>query len=131
MIAKPDFGAEPFALGEARGVAIRGELDLDAAPGVTALVDEAIRTSRGTFVIDLSQLGFMDSTGLTLFIRARALLGQADRAIAVICPPGQARRVFEAAGVADLFSLFGSREEALAGGVGLRESATRAVHSQE
>ena len=33
MIAKPDFGAEPFALGEARGVAIRGELDLGAAPG--------------------------------------------------------------------------------------------------
>jgi len=55
MIAKPDFGAEPFALGEARGVAIRGELDLDAAPGLTALVDEAVRTSKGTFVIDLSQ----------------------------------------------------------------------------
>jgi len=131
MIAKPDFGAEPFALGEARGVAIRGELDLVAAPGVTALVDEAIRTSKGTFVIDLSQLGFMDSTGLTLFIRARALLGQADRGIAVICPPGQARRVFEAAGVADLFSLFGSRDEAVAGGVGLPESAGRAVHTQE
>jgi len=86
MIAKPDFGAEPFALGEARGVAIRGELDLDAAPGLTALVDEAIRTSKGTFVIDLSQLGFMDSTGLTLFIRARALLARSVR-FHMILPP--------------------------------------------
>ena len=76
MTATPDFGAGPFALGRARGVAIRGELDLDVAPGVTALVDEAIRTTAGTFVVDLSGLRFLDSTGLTLFIRARALLGQ-------------------------------------------------------
>lgn len=130
MTATPDFGAEPFALGRARGVAIRGELDLDVAPGVTALVDEAIRTTTGTFVIDLSGLRFLDSTGLTLFIRARALLGQQGRAIAVICPPGQVRGVFEAAGIADLFSLFGSREEAVAG-VGLPESAGRAVQPQE
>ena len=73
----------------------------------------------------------MDSTGLTLFIRARALLGQEGRAITVICPPGQARGVFESAGIADLFSLFGSREEAVAGGVGLPESAGRAVQPQE
>ena len=131
MTATPDFGAERFALGRARGVAIRGELDLDVAPGVTALVDEAIRTTAGTFVVDLSGLRFLDSTGLTLFIRARALLGQEGRAITVICPPGQARGVFEAAGIADLFSLFGSREEAVAAGVGLPESAGRAVQPQE
>ena len=68
----------------------------------------------GAFVIDLSQLDFIDSSGLQVLLRARGLLGREDRALAVVCPHGPVRRVFELSGYSELFALFGSREEAVA-----------------
>ena len=57
---------------------------------------------------------FLDSSGLNVLLRARALLGREERALAVVCPPGPVRRLFEMSGVAELFFLYGSREEAAA-----------------
>ena len=68
----------------------------------------------GAFVIDLSDLDFIDSTGLHVLLRARGLLGREDRQLAVVCPHGPVRRVFELSGVSELFALYGSREEAVA-----------------
>jgi hypothetical protein len=45
-------------------------------------------------------------------MRARALLGRDERALAIVCPPGAVRRLFEIAGVADLLFVYSSREEA-------------------
>ena len=47
-------------------------------------------------------------------MRARGLLGREDRELAVVCPHGPVRRVFELSGLSDLFTLYGSREEAVA-----------------
>jgi hypothetical protein len=47
-------------------------------------------------------------------MRARALLGRDERALAVVCPPGPVRRLFEMVGVSDLLFLYDSREQALA-----------------
>jgi len=57
---------------------------------------------------------FVDSAGLSVLLRARAMLGREDRQLAVVCPPGPVRRLFEVAGIADLLILFGSREDAAA-----------------
>ena len=45
---------------------------------------------------------FLDSSGLSVVLRARAMLARDERALAIICPPGPARRLLELAGVADL-----------------------------
>jgi len=42
------------------------------------------------------------------------VLGRQERELAVVCPPGPARRIFEVAGIADLLALFDSREDAAA-----------------
>jgi hypothetical protein len=68
----------------------------------------------GAFIIDLSDVGFLDSSGLHVLLRARSLLGREDRALAVICRPGPVRRVLELSGTADLFYIYGSREDAAA-----------------
>jgi anti-sigma B factor antagonist len=98
----------------APGVAVRGEVDLAAAPALETALDEAIRGSAGAFVVDLSDVEFLDSSGLNVLLRARALLGREDRAVAIVCPPGPVRRLFEVAGIADLLFLYASREEAAA-----------------
>ena len=98
-------------LGEAAGVAVRGELELATAPELSAALDEAIRGTEGPFVIDLSNVGFLDSSGIACLMRARALLGRDDRVLGVICPPGSARRALEITGVDELVALYGSRDE--------------------
>ena len=98
----------------APGVAVYGEVDIGNVGDLEVALDAAIRDSHGAFIIDFSHVGFLDSSGLHVLLRARSLLGREDRALAVICRPGPARRVLELSGTADLFLLYGSREEAAA-----------------
>ena len=101
-------------LNGAPGVAVRGEIDLDAVPRLESALDAAIRSTAGAFVLDLCDLDFLDSSGLRLILRARGRLAREDRALAIVCPPGPIRRLFELAGIADLLFLYASRDEAAA-----------------
>jgi anti-sigma B factor antagonist len=103
---------EPAQISGAPGVAVRGELDMGTAPQLEEALDSAVAATVGAFVIDLCDVSFLDSTAISVLMRARALLGRADRTLVVVCPPGSARRVFELAGIEDLFALFGSRDAA-------------------
>jgi anti-sigma B factor antagonist len=98
----------------APGVAVQGEVDLSRVPALEQALDEAILASEGAFVIDLCDVTFLDSSGVSVLVHARALLGREDRDLAVICPPGSVRRILEVTNLADLLVLFESRDEAMA-----------------
>jgi anti-anti-sigma factor len=89
-------------------------VDVDTAPRLSDALDTAIQETRGAFVVDLCEVDLLASTGVNVLLRARAVLGRGDRALVVVCPPGPARRILEVAGIADLFALFDSREQAAA-----------------
>jgi anti-sigma B factor antagonist len=108
------FEVDDAGLRDAPGVAVHGEVDLHVVPALEAAIEDAIRESVGAFIIDLSDLDFIDSSGLQVLLRARGLLGREDRALAVVCPHGPVRRVFELSGCSELFALYRSREEAAA-----------------
>jgi len=110
----PGFAVESAPIGGVPGVLVRGEVDIETAPEVTAALDAAIRETRGALVVDLSDVAFLDSSGVNVLLRARAVLGREERVLVVVCPPGAARRVFEVAGIADLLELYDSREQAAA-----------------
>ena len=101
-------------LGDVPGVAVRGEVDVGVVQDLETAIDAAIRDSVGAFIVDLSDLDFIDSSGLHVLLRARALLSREDRELAVVCPYGPVRRALELSGVSDLFVLYGSRDEAVA-----------------
>jgi anti-sigma B factor antagonist len=105
---------EIVRLAGAPGVAVRGEVDIATAPALEQALETAIRESAGALVVDLSGVEFLDSSGLQVLLRARALLGREDRALAVVCPRGPVRRVFELSGVSELFAPYPSCEAALA-----------------
>jgi anti-sigma B factor antagonist len=108
------FEVDDADLGDAPGVAVRGEVDIDVVQDLENAIDAAIRGSVGAFIIDLSDLDFIESSGIHVLLRARALLSREDRALAVVCPHGPVRRALELSGVSDLFVLYGSRKEAAA-----------------
>ena len=105
---------QPTTLAGARGIALRGELDLTGAPRIEEHVQSALLNGGGAFVLDLSELTFMDSTGVNALLRTRSLLGREGRDLVVVCPPGPVRRVLEIIGVADMLAPFASREQAAA-----------------
>ena len=93
---------------------VRGEVDVGTAPELSVALDAAIRESQGAFVIDLCDVVFLDSSGVSVLVRARAILGREERALVTVCPPGPARRIFELARIDDLLNLFDSRDQAAA-----------------
>jgi anti-sigma B factor antagonist len=103
---------EEARIGDIPAVIVRGEVDISAVDMLDAVLESAIRASAGAFVVDLAEVSFLDSSGLATIVRARALLDRHDRPLAVVCPPGPARRIFELTSMEELFAIFGSREEA-------------------
>jgi len=105
------FEVVDYGSGNVPGLTVRGELDMESGPQFEESVDAAIRGSVGAFVLDLCDLEFLDSSGLSVVLRARAVLARDERALAIVCPPGPVRRLMEMAGVADLLFLYDSRAE--------------------
>ena len=99
-------------VGGAPCLALAGELDIADVPRLEQELDAAVADSAGAFLIDLTELDFLDSSGIRLLLRARALLGRADRAFALICPHGPVLRAIELTGVSDLFTIYASPEDA-------------------
>jgi anti-sigma B factor antagonist len=94
----------------ARGLTLRGALDLSNATRFTEAVEFAVWGTQGAFVLDLTDVSFLDSSGLHALLRARALLGRENRSLALLCPPGMARRVLDLAGALDTFAHFSTRD---------------------
>jgi anti-anti-sigma factor len=84
------------------GIALRGEVDLARRPAVLATLDAAIAETEGTFVVDLTEVDFLDSSGLGVFMHAHDRLRRVNRDMTVQCPPGPVRRLIEITGVAEL-----------------------------
>jgi len=110
----PAFAVEWAPLSGAPGVLVHGEVDIHTSPQLTTALDDAMRESQGAFVVDLCDVEFLDSTGVSVLVHARAVLGREERTLVVVCPPGPARRIVELGGIADLLALFDTREQAAA-----------------
>ena len=96
----------------AQVVTLCGELDLRGVGEVeTAL---AAAAESGRVCLDLSELQFIDSTGLATVIRAHQALTGAGGRLAVVCRgDGSVRRAFETTGLTTLLTVTGDRGAAL------------------
>jgi anti-sigma B factor antagonist len=84
-------------------VRVEGELDLATAPTVWVALERALAAG-DQLVLDLADVTFIDSSGLSVLIRAYQVLGPSGT-FTVRSPNTQARRLFELAGVDSLISV--------------------------
>jgi anti-sigma B factor antagonist len=106
------FETRATKIGGAHAIAVAGALDLQTAPQLSEDVERAVWSTVGAFVLDLSGVTFLDSSGLHALLRARAYLAREDRALVLVCPPGPSRRVLDLASVLDTFVVYASAEAA-------------------
>jgi anti-sigma B factor antagonist len=93
-------------------VAVEGDLDLWSAPALKRALHHELEDDAHV-VLDLSRVGFMDSTALGVMVAVhRRLTGEERLAIAAARP--EVLRLFELSGIATGFRVFATREAALA-----------------
>jgi anti-sigma B factor antagonist len=95
-------------------VLVEGELDIATAPRLISVLNRAVGEALRSLVIDLSEVDFMDSTGLALLINAHRRLTRRRKGFAVVCPPGPLWRVFEVTDMVETLHVFPDRDSARA-----------------
>jgi anti-sigma B factor antagonist len=92
---------------------LSGEIDLNEKPNVTAQLDPLLENGSNPIIVDLSDVTYVDSSGLAIFIdalqRARAYGGQ----IALTGLQENVRMVFEIAKLDQVFQIYPDRDSAL------------------
>jgi anti-anti-sigma factor len=92
---------------------IVGEMDVSNASGVEDRLTAAVPNSALGMVLDLSELRFVDSSGVELFFRLGERLEDRRQRLAVALPEGAlVKRVFEIVRFSEKVPLAGSVEEA-------------------
>ena len=82
-------------------IALAGELDLEGAERVNRELLRAEASDARRIVLDLSNLSFIDSTGIRLILAADARSRADGDRLAVVRGPRAVQRVFELTGIAE------------------------------
>lgn len=97
------FGVETEVSGARRVLRLRGELDMATAPELERAVRAGGDGVGGEMVFDLSDLEFIDSSGIRALLLATQAIEAAGGRTAIV-PGEKVRRVFEVAGLADMLT---------------------------
>ena len=84
-----------------------------SASAVAGCYDAAIDAGAHDLLVDLSEVDFIDSTGLGVLIGATKRLQPRGGALAVVCPQEKICRVFQITGLDLVLAMHASRDEAL------------------
>jgi anti-sigma B factor antagonist len=96
-------------------IASEGELDISSVGAFRNALSEAARGGADRLVIDLSEVSFIDSSGLGALVDAQNRLRRDNRQLVVVAPAGTAAAVLlELAGLRGRLTVFETRERAIA-----------------
>jgi anti-sigma B factor antagonist len=86
-------------------IAVSGELDLASADQLDKAIRDAEQSATGWIVIDLEDLGFMDSTGLGVLLQARRRASENGDRLRFVCSRHeQVTRLLSLTDTTELFS---------------------------
>ncbi len=94
---------------------VRGEVDLATAPLLRETLYDAIAQGHSPIVLDLSAVTFIDSTALGVLIGAQERSDGQGTELRMIVSESRIMKIFEITGLTDLFSIFPTVAQAVAG----------------
>jgi anti-sigma B factor antagonist len=95
-------------------VALRGEMDMNNAPALRRAVEGRAGAASCDLIVELSQLTFMDSCGITELVKLSKALDTEGGMIVLAAPTAPVARVFGIVKLGDVFVISESLEDALA-----------------
>ncbi|MGW7099557.1 STAS domain-containing protein [Streptomyces sp. NPDC054838] len=93
-------------------LALAGELDHDTAQPLREALDAAV-TPGGRLLVDVSGLGFCDSTGLNVLLHSRIAVQEAGGTLGLAGLSGPVARMFRITGADGVFPVYADVAEAL------------------
>ncbi|HEY6326319.1 MAG TPA: STAS domain-containing protein [Candidatus Cybelea sp.] len=93
---------------------LRGSLDLATAPTVRAAVSDATDNDSHHIIVDLTQLDFLDSTGLGVLIGAHRRAAEHGGSLRLVVHNGPISRLMHITGLIGVFAVYHSLEDARA-----------------
>ncbi|MGH8968669.1 MAG: STAS domain-containing protein [Actinomycetes bacterium] len=87
-------------------VHVSGEVDIETAPQLSDHVLSVIRDHSAEILLDLSQVPFMDSTGLQLLLSIRERAELAGGGLALVGVTRPVMKVLDVTGLVSTFALF-------------------------
>ena len=111
-----DFRVDVRTEGRATIVVVSGELDLASSPELQEQLDRVWESDPELLVIDLRQLEFMDSTGLSIIVGAHQRMAEKGQSLSLVRGSPQVQRLLDLTGVAERLRLVDTPEEVVTGG---------------
>jgi anti-sigma B factor antagonist len=108
-----NFNVETRDGAQAVVIEVRGELDLASSPALEQELERGAAAKAEVVIVDLRELEFMDSTGLSVLVRAHQRANDNGQRFGVVKGPQQVQRLLSLTGVADRLRLGDSPEELL------------------
>jgi anti-sigma B factor antagonist len=95
-------------------ISLAGEVDLYTAPEFKQQLLEVIGSGGKQVVIDFTNTTFIDSTTLGVLVGGVKRLRTNDGQLSLVCSDRNITKIFEITGLDRVFTIFGTRDEALA-----------------
>jgi anti-sigma B factor antagonist len=111
------FRVEVHVQDHARVITVSGELDLASSPALEEELDRVVTADAELVIVDLRALEFMDSTGLSVLVKAHQRAEDNGKRFGLVNGSQQVQRLLSLTGVADRFTLVNAPEELLGGGL--------------
>ena len=96
-------------------ISVSGELDLASSPALEEELERVAQSDAQLVVVDLRNLEFMDSTGLSVLVRAHQRAEENGRRLGLVNGSQQVQRLLTLTGVAERLTLTDVPEELLGG----------------
>jgi anti-sigma B factor antagonist len=94
-------------------VSVVGELDMATAPQLQQQVTELVEADRVRLVFELSGVSFCDSTGLSVFVRAKNNCDAAGGVVRLAAPQRTVQRILEVSGLVEVLHTHPTVDEAI------------------
>jgi anti-sigma B factor antagonist len=101
--------------GDVAVVSAVGEVDVFSAPGLDSELDALIAAGSARLVVDLSEIAFLDSTGLGVLVKALKHAREADGWLHLVVTSDRIRKIFEITGLDASIPIFDTAQDAIAG----------------
>ena len=95
-------------------IALSGEVDLYTAPEFKETLLDVIGQGATHVVVDLTDTTFIDSTTLGVLVGGVKRLRSNDGQLSLVCSDRNITKIFEITGLDRVFTIYPSREEAVA-----------------
>jgi anti-sigma B factor antagonist len=100
--------------GKTQLFALHGSLDIATSPSLRAALLEAAEHEHHTIVVDLSDLEFLDSTGLGALIGAHKRAAESHGSLRLVAQEGQILRLLRITGLLGVLGVYPNIDAALA-----------------